>query len=141
MATYQFDYRHRVRYRECDPMGVVYHTHFVDYFEAARTEALREMGLAYKALEDRGVMMPVVDLGLQFKRPAHYDDELVIRAMFSEAPTSSITITYEVRRAGEAKVLVTGHVTLCFVDAERRRPVRAPDDVQALFETALKRAA
>ena len=141
MATYQFDYVHRVRYRECDPMGVVYHTHFVDYFEAARTEALREMGLAYKALEDRGVMMPVVDLGVQFKRPAHYDDELVIRAMFSEAPSSSITITYEVRRAGEAQVLVTGHVTLCFVDAERRRPVRAPDDVQALFETALARAA
>jgi len=141
MATYQFDYVHRVRYRECDPMGVVYHTHFVDYFEAARTEALREMGLAYKALEDRGVMMPVVDLGVQFKRPAHYDDELVIRAMFSEAPTSSITITYEVRRTGEAQVLVTGHVTLCFVDAERRRPVRAPDDVQALFENALTRAA
>jgi len=141
MATYQFDYVHRVRYRECDPMGVVYHTHFVDYFEAARTEALREMGLAYKALEDRGVMMPVVDLGVQFKRPAHYDDELAIRAMFSEAPTSSITITYEVRRTGEAQVLVTGHVTLCFVDAERRRPVRAPDDVQALFENALTRAA
>jgi len=83
----------------------------------------------------------VVDLGVQFKRPAHYDDELAIRAMFSEAPTSSITITYEVRRTGEAQVLVTGHVTLCFVDAERRRPVRAPDDVQALFENALTRAA
>ncbi|NBC01365.1 MAG: hypothetical protein GVY15_10970 [Bacteroidetes bacterium] len=99
MATYQFDYVHRVRYRECDPMGVVYHTHFVDYFEAARTEALREMGLAYKA------------------------------------------ITYEVRRRGEETILVTGHVALCFVDAERRRPVRAPGDVQRLFETALKRAA
>jgi len=66
-AAYIYTYEHRVRYRECDPMGVVYHTHFVDYFEAARTEALREMGLAYKALEDRGVMMPVVDLGVQFK--------------------------------------------------------------------------
>lgn len=141
MATYQFDYVHRVRYRECDPMGVVYHTHFIDYFEAARTEALREMGLAYKVLEERGVMMPVVDLGVQFKRPAQYDDELVIRAMFSEPPTSSITITYEVRRKGAPTVLVTGHVTLCFVDAERRRPVRAPADVQDLFETALMRAA
>jgi len=141
MSTYQFDYPHRVRYRECDPMGVVYHTHFVDYFEAARTEALRDMGLAYKTLEDRGVIMPVVDLGVQFKRPAHYDDVLVIRAMFHEPPTTSITITYEVRRKGEDEVLVTGHVTLCFVNAERRRPVRAPDDVQALFEEALHEAA
>lgn len=141
MVTYQFDYVHRVRYRECDPMGVVYHTHFVDYFEAARTEALREMGLAYRALEERGVMMPVVDLGVQFKRPAHYDDELVIRAMFSEMPTTTITITYEVRRRDEETVLVTGHVTLCFVDAERRRPVRVPADVRELFEAALEQAA
>ena len=43
---YCYTYRHRVRYRECDPMGVVYHTHYLDYFEAARTEALRAMGLA-----------------------------------------------------------------------------------------------
>jgi acyl-CoA thioester hydrolase len=141
MATYQFDYVHRVRYRECDPMGVVYHTHFVDYFEASRTEALRDMGLAYKALEDRGVILPVVNLGLQFKRPAHYDDVLVIRSMFTEPPTSSLTITYEVRRKGDETVLVTGHVTLCFVDAERRRPIRAPDDVQALFVEALHAAA
>jgi len=141
MPTYQFDYTHRVRYRECDPMGVVYHTHFVDYFEAARTEALRDMGLAYKTLEERGVIMPVVDLAVQFKRPAHYDDELVIRAMFTEPPTSSITITYEVRRRGEDTVLVTGHVTLCFVHAERRRPVPAPVDVYALFEEALHEAA
>ena len=52
---------HRVRYRECDPMGVVYHAHYLDYFEAARTEALRAWGLPYKALEDAGVQMPVVE--------------------------------------------------------------------------------
>ena len=56
----RYVYRHRVRYRECDPMGVVYHTHYADYFEAARTEALREIGLAYKTLEEAGVQMPVI---------------------------------------------------------------------------------
>ena len=48
-------YRHRVRYRECDPMGVVYHTHYLDYFEEARTEALRSFGLAYRELEESGL--------------------------------------------------------------------------------------
>jgi len=126
-------YTHRVRYREVDPMGLVYHTHYLDYFEAARTEFLREMGLAYKTLEDAGVIMPVVDLAVQYKRPAHYDDLLEILARVRQLPETRIRIDYEVRRTGEDLMLVTGHVSLCFVDAQRRRPIRAPADFRRLF--------
>jgi len=132
-------YRHRVRYRECDPMGVVYHTHYLDYFEFARTEALREMGLAYKELEKEGIIMPVIDLAVQYKRPAHYDDLLEIHTVFADdMPRLRVRIDYEVRRAGEMVVLATGHVTLCFVDAARQRPVAAPASVVAVFERALR---
>jgi acyl-CoA thioester hydrolase len=134
---FSFVYRHRVRYRECDPMGVVYHTHFLDFFEAARTEALREMGLAYRALEDSGVVMPVVDVALKYLRPAHYDDLLEITCRFDQVPVSRVTITYEVRRCGDAEILVTGHVTLCFVDRVRNRPIAAPERVRSLFQDAL----
>ncbi len=135
---YRYDYHHRVRYRECDRMGVVYHTHYVDYFEAARTEALREMGLAYKSLEDSGIIMPVVDLSVRYRRPARYDDELVITSMFDAVPSSRVNIGYEVRRKNEKTTLVTGEVTLCFVDQQRNRPVAAPGHVRELFEVALK---
>lgn len=131
-------FRHRVRYRECDPMGVVYHTHYLDYFEAARTEALRDMGLAYKDLEAQGVIMPVVDLAVRYRRPAVYDDLLEVTCSFSEVPHMRLTISYEVRREGEPEVLVTGHVTLCFVDVARNRPIPAPTAVKALFEHALR---
>ncbi len=131
-------YRHRVRYRECDPMGVVYHAHYIDYFEAARTEALREMGMSYKELEASGVIMPVVDLAVRYRRPARYDDVLEITCSFSEVPTMRLRIEYEVRREGEPEVLATGHVTLCFVDVARGRPIPAPPAVRALFEGVLQ---
>ncbi len=128
-----YTYLHRVRYRECDPMGVVYHTHYLDYFEASRTEALRELGIAYKTLEDEGIQMPVIELAVQYRRPARYDDLLEISTLFDGVPSTRIRIDYEVRRHGEADLLVAGHVTLCFIDTHRQRPIAAPARIQALF--------
>ncbi len=132
----EYVYNHRVRYREVDPMGVVYHAHYVDYFEHARTEMLREQGLAYKALEEAGVMMPVVDLAVRYRRPARYDDLLAVRVLVREPPASRIRIDYEVLRDGEDQILATGHVTLCFVDRERRRPIPVPEQMRMLLEAA-----
>jgi acyl-CoA thioester hydrolase len=134
---YTYRHYHRVRYRECDPMSIVYHTHYLDYFEAARTEALREMGLPYKTLEDNGIIMPVVDLGVQYKQPARYDDLLEIKTLFDEVPRVRVPIRYEVRRVDESQILVTGHVTLCFFDQARNRPIPIPDPVRELFERVM----
>ncbi len=138
MLTYM--YYHRVRYRECDPMRVVYHTHYLDFFEAARTEALRSFGLPYKAVEDAGIVMPVTDVRLKYHGSGLYDDELQIKCLFPEMPTVRIPIDYEVRRmvngVPEPKLLVEGRVTLCFVDVKRRRPVRIPDMIKSVFESA-----
>ncbi len=134
---YTYEHQHRVRYRECDPMGVVYHTHYIDFFEAARTEGLRELGIAYRDVEARGIIMPVVQLDVQYKRPARYDDLLIIETRFETMPSVRVPIDYTVRRTESSKALVTGHVTLCFMDAERRRPTRIPDDLHRIFERAM----
>ncbi len=126
-------YSHRVRYGECDPMGVVYHAYYLDYFEASRTEALRAHGLTYKSLEEAGVIMPVVDLAVRYHRPARYDDLLDVLVRFPETPASRVRAEYEVRRAGEPEVLVSGTVVLCFFDTARRRPVRAPQALLDVF--------
>ena len=118
-------------------MGVVYHTHYLDYFEAARTEALRAMGLAYKTLEAEGIIMPVIDLAVQYKRPAYYDDLLEVEAHFERVPRVRVPVGYVVRREGAPEILATGHVTLCFFDQARARPVAAPPAVRALFERVL----
>lgn len=129
-----FTYRHRVRYRECDPMGVVYHGHYLDYFEYARTEALRNAGLPYKELEASGVIMPVVDLRLKFHSPARYDDVLAIATSVpDDVPGVRLTFTYEAHIVPDGRLAATGEVTLCFVDAASGRPRRAPDIVADLF--------
>lgn len=117
-------------------MGVAYHTHFLDYFEEARTEALRAFGLAYKTLEEHGVIMPVVEAAVRYHRPAHYDDLLAIETVFDASQRTRVAVEYTVRCAGEDDVLVTGRVVLCFVDAARRRPIAAPALVRHAFERA-----
>lgn len=129
-------YRRRVRYRECDPMSIAYHTFYLDYFEEARTEALRELGLPYKSLEDAGIIMPVVDASIEYKSSAHYDDVLEIETTFDEIPRVRVPLSYTIRREGEDAILATGTVTLCFVDVEKGRPIQAPEHVRNVFEQA-----
>ena len=137
---YTYAHTHRVRYRECDPMGVVYHTHYLDYFEAARTEALRDLGVAYRDLEADGIIMPVVSVKVDYQGPAQYDDRLVIEATFPRLPTVRVPIDYTVRRADETDVLATGHTDLCFMRADTRRPIRMPDAVRDAFDPVMRDA-
>ena len=125
-----FVHRHRVRYRECDPMGVVYHAHVLDWFEAARTEALREAGLPYRELEASGVVMPVVEVAVRYHASVRYDDVVEVEASFPSVGVR-VPVDYAVRREGEEAVLISGRVTLCFVDPARGRPVGPPESVRA----------
>jgi acyl-CoA thioester hydrolase len=121
-------------------MGVVYHTHYLDYFEAARTEALRHLGLPYAELEQSGIRMPVIDLSVRYRRPARYDDLLVIRTVFPDSvPLARVNIDYTVFRDEEPDaILVTGHVSLCYLDAESGRPTRAPGQILDAFGAGAK---
>jgi acyl-CoA thioester hydrolase len=118
-------------------MGVVYHTHYLDYFEEGRTEALRDLGVRYRDLEDSGIIMPVVEANVRYRAPAHYDDMLVVDVAFEDLPGVRVPIEYTVRRDGDDDLLAEGHTTLCFMDAERRRPVRPPEAVRDTFATVL----
>lgn len=118
-------------------MGVVYHTHYLDYFEAGRTEALRDLGVRYRDLEAEGIIMPVVEVNVRYRSPAHYDERIVVEVAFDTMPEVRVPIDYIVHREGEDETLAEGHTTLCFMDAERRRPIAAPDRVRDAFGAAL----
>ena len=112
----------RVRYPECDPMGVAHHATYPVWFEIARTELLRRQGEAYRDLEEAGVFFVVARLNVRYRRPARYDDCLDVSV--SCAPSAGVKLehAYEVRRGGE--LLATAQTTLACVDAEGRlRPV------------------
>jgi len=121
-------------------MGVLYHVHFIDHFEWARTELIRDLGLTYRQIEDSGVFIQVVEVNARYHRPAFYDDELEITTIISDVPTTRLELVNEIRRVGEDDLLVTGRITLCFVDRDRMKPVRAPEYLAAAIRRELERA-
>jgi acyl-CoA thioester hydrolase len=125
--TYEFEHRIRVRYCETDRMGVAHHGSYLAWFEEARTELMRRRGLAYRGLEDRGFMLPVVDLAVRYERPVTYDDEIVVWVAVREKRRASLTFCYEVRSL-DGCVVATATTTLACVGRDGRLR-RLPDGV------------
>lgn len=120
MASIDVDVR--VRYVECDPMGVAHHTAYPVWFEMARTELLRSKGGNYRAMEDAGLLLAVVGLEVRYRAPARYDDVLTVRCDLIESGPVKIRHRYRVYR-GET-LLVEGSTTLACIGRDGRlRPV------------------
>ncbi len=117
--------RIRVNYFDTDQMGVVWHGNYIKYFEMAREELFREAGLPYAELEKAGIMMPIVDVAVEYKYPAHYDEILSIETRVPEPPRSRIRVEYVITNA-QGETVVTGSTTLAFIDSTTRRPCRPP---------------
>lgn len=120
----------QVRYSETDMMGIVYHANYLPWLEIGRTNLLKENGLPYKEIEARGLMLPVLAVDVQYKRPARYDDLLTVHTTIAEKPFLRIKINYEVKREGE--LLCTASTTHAFMNTQGQ-PVKPP----AFFRQAL----
>ncbi len=116
----------RVRYAETDQMGYAYYGNYATYYEVARVEALRQMGLSYKELEDEGIMMPVLENNSTYIIPAKYDELLTIKVFIKERPKVRIGFEYEIYNPS-GKLIHTGETKLVFVKINTRRPCMIPD--------------
>ena len=135
MKELHFDYTLRTRYAETDQMGVVYYGNYPQYLELGRVEWLRAIGLTYKEMEAEGIMMPVVSLQIQYKKPALYDELITIRTKLKDLPSTKIEFDYEILNE-KGELLSTANTILVFVDAKTFRPVRCPEKVLALIRGA-----
>jgi acyl-CoA thioester hydrolase len=122
----------RVRYAETDQMRYVYYGNYAQYFEVGRVEFLRSRGLSYKDLEVEGVMMPVVELRIRYKRPAKYDDLLTIRSQVAALTDKRVVFTQEVFSESN-KLLTEGTVELAFIDSRTMRPINCPPHLREVF--------
>ena len=123
------EFKVRVRYAETDQMGVVYHGNYAQYFEMGRVEWLRNLGLSYSVMEKQGVMLPVVSLTINYKKPARYDDLLTVRTIFKKQESVKIEFDYEIYNE-EGQLLTIGNSVLVFVDMKTGRPVLPPEYVR-----------
>ncbi|MFZ2906260.1 MAG: thioesterase family protein [Cyclobacteriaceae bacterium] len=123
---YQSETSVRVRYGETDQMAYVYYGNYAMYYEVARVESLRKLGVTYKELEDNGVMMPVLENHSTFLAPGRYDELLRIVVSMREMPTVRIKFEYEIFNE-QNKLINKGETLLAFVDMKTGRPCRPPE--------------
>ena len=122
----------RVRYAETDKMGVAYHANYFVWFEVARCDLLRSLGSTYRDLEERGVMLPVIEAHCAYRTAARYDDELEIRTSGALLSPARVEFNYAVRRRADGAALAAGRTIHAAVDLHGR-PRRLPADVQAVL--------
>jgi len=122
----------RVRYSETDQMGYVYYGNYASYYEVGRVEALRQLGLTYKQLEDSGIIMPVLECKSNYIKPAIYDQLLTVEVTIPELPKVKIKFLYEIFDENKTK-LHSGETTLVFVNMDSGRPTRTPEKMTTLL--------
>ena len=115
----------KVRYAETDQMGVVYHGNYAQYLELARIEWLDALGISYKNMEEEGVMLPVYNLEITFKKSAVFDDEIRVETTLRKIPTVRIIFDYKIFNKQE-ELLTIASTELVFIDMKTNRPMRCP---------------
>jgi acyl-CoA thioester hydrolase len=121
-----------VRYGETDQMGYVYYGHYAMYYEVARVESLRQLGLSYKELEDMGIIMPVLENKSSYYAPALYDQHLKIVTTINSKPTVKIKFNYQIYNEAN-KLIHEGETLLVFADKKTGKPCRPPVIFQNLL--------
>jgi acyl-CoA thioester hydrolase len=124
--------RIRVRYGEVDRMGYLHHGNYALFFEEARTELIRKLGLTYREMEDQGILLPVRELHIHYYKPAFYDDEIIIRTSLIKYTSVRLDFDYKMLNSKD-ELLSEAKTTLVFVDATSRKPTRIPEFFEKLI--------
>lgn len=121
----------RVRYAETDRMGIVYHAHYLVWFEIGRTEFCRAAGIPYRQMEEEGILIPVTGVDCKYRRSARYDDDVTIRTRMGDVGSRGLTFFYEVLGAG-GSLLAEGSTRHLFTDLGTK-PIRIPEKIREKF--------
>jgi acyl-CoA thioester hydrolase len=122
---------HRIRYSDTDHFGVVYYARYLDWFEAGRTEILRDNEITYAELEEKGIFAPVVEVKVNYKAPARYDNIVVLETKIVKIGNTSIKFEYKVLRKTDKKVLAEGYTVNVFINKDMK-PVPVPEEIKKL---------
>ena len=124
----------RVRYSETDRMGYAYYGNYSVYFEVARVETMKSLGVSYKELEDSGIMLPVLEYSIKYFKPAYYDDLLTVKTIIPEEPGVRIRFLYETYNQSGV-LLNKAETSLVFVDSTTMKPIKPPEQMLNKFRS------
>ena len=124
MGPIKHTYHTRVRYAEIDRMGVAYHSRYIEWFEAARTDMLRDRGLPYSQLESEGIALPVIEVHCRYIKPVLYDELICVHTCVNQVTRLKLHLDYEVFNESGTRLCAEGHTIHCFVNLQGK-PIRA----------------
>jgi acyl-CoA thioester hydrolase len=127
------DVQIRVRYAETDAMGYLHHAQYFVYFELGRTELLRQNGVSYREMEERGIFYVVARLECRFRAPARYDDLLTLTTTTERMTPVRVEHSYRLTRDG--LLLTEARSTLVTV-GRHGKPIALPDELYAQLAAA-----
>lgn len=125
-----------VRYAETDQMGIVHHSVYPIWYEAARTEAIKKIGMNYSTLERNGVMLPLVELNCKYNIPAEYEDVLTITVEIAKLTPARIVFHYQIFKNGIEKPINTGSTIHAWVGKDLK-PINLKKQYPEIFEKIL----
>lgn len=108
----------RVRYKETDQMGVVYHGNYFTWFDIGRTEFFRGLNMLYGQLEETGILLPVIEANCQYIKPAKYDDEIIICTKLVKLKGVRLEFEYTLRKKKDNLLIAKGSTIHAFVDKD-----------------------
>lgn len=135
----EHEYRFRVTYAETDKMGIVHHSNYVKYYEVARWELFRSLGVSYHSIEDAGYMVPVVNMNLRFIKTAEYDDLLTVRTRLKAIRGARMWVTYMLYNE-QLELINEAETELAFVRSDSWRPCGAPLFVKEIIDRCSREA-
>ncbi len=122
-----------VRYYETDQMGIVHHSNYIRYYECGRCKLMEDIGFPHQRLEREGVMTAVVGVESRYHSPARFGDTLTVVTHLNRLPLAKLVFDTEIYNQ-DGVLLNNGRVTLGFISAETRKPVRCPEDLLGIIE-------
>ena len=135
MSKKNITIRNSVHYHQVDQMGVMHHAQYVYALEQSRIEWLQRQGVSYGDLEKKGILLPVVDITLQYKKPLHFEDLYFVHVRLDELNGYYVDFSYVVENQ-QKDCVATAATRLVFVDENIRRAMKCPDFLLKVFRSS-----
>jgi len=110
-----------VRFSEADPLGIVWHGHYIRYFEDSREDFGKKYGLAYLDVYKKGFVIPVVSVHCDYKRSLRYGDTVIIETVFIPQKAAKIRFEYTLTNAATGDLVATGYSVQVFLDKDKQQ--------------------
>lgn len=122
-----------VRYAETDQMGIVHHSVYPIWFEAGRTDFIRQAGISYSEVEKRGLMLPLIQLTCNYMSAAKYEDRVSVETSLKSMTFTRLRMSYKVKVEGSAGIIATGETLHVWTDS-KLKPVNLKKHSPELYE-------